>query len=230
MSQIERAFYARRGSTNADLITILHVPYTIWHLSYVAIGAAAAPSVDWVRLVGTLVAFLAGLGVSAHALDEVHDRPLATSLDDRSLWLLAVGGLVVAAAVAIVGAFVISPWVLAWAAAGIVLATIYALEWTPLVHNDLGFGLAWGAFPALVGYWAQTETITLVAVGVAAGATVMSLVQRWLSKAAKRVRRRSDGDTPSQADLRELGRVELPLKILSWVMPGLAVLLLALGL
>ena len=43
-SRLERpAFYALRPGGWRDLVTLLHPPYTAWHLSYVALGAAAAP-------------------------------------------------------------------------------------------------------------------------------------------------------------------------------------------
>ena len=38
------AFYALPSGGWRDLVTILHPPYTLWHLSYVALGAAAAPT------------------------------------------------------------------------------------------------------------------------------------------------------------------------------------------
>ena len=37
------AFYALRSGGWRDLVTLLHPPYTAWHLSYVALGAAAGP-------------------------------------------------------------------------------------------------------------------------------------------------------------------------------------------
>ena len=37
------AFYALRPGGWRDLVTVLHPPYTLWHVSNVAIGAAAAP-------------------------------------------------------------------------------------------------------------------------------------------------------------------------------------------
>src|SRR6476660_1601572 len=83
------AFYALGGGLVGDLLTLLHPPYTAWHLSYVAIGAAVAPRFYGYRLVWTLVAFLLGLGVGAHALDELHGRPLGTRLADRALVVLA---------------------------------------------------------------------------------------------------------------------------------------------
>lgn len=221
-----RAFYARGGSKGADVVTILHLPYTAWHLGYVAIGAALAPNLDWLRLGGTLVAFAAGLGLGAHALDEVHDRPLATGLSDRALWLLGWLGMAVAAAVAVAGAFVISPWVLAWAAVGVALACAYSLEWLALVHTDIGFALAWGAFPVLVGYWAQAEALAPAAVVAAVAATLLSLVQRSLSTAAKRLRRRQTDLSSSQVTAL-LATWEIPLRLLAATVVITAVALLA---
>ena len=215
---LQPAFYGHTGTRAGDLVTILHPPYTIWHLSYVAIGAALAPQIDGVRLAGTLAAFVFGLGVGAHALDEVHDRPLGTALSTRSLWALGVGGLVVAAA----GAVVISPWVMAWAAVGITLALAYSLELSPLIHSDLGFALAWGAFPTLVGFWAQTEQMTWAALAMAAATTALSAVQRSLSKSAREIRR---GPGPRAAG--ELPRWEMPLRYLSLGVPLIALALLA---
>ncbi len=187
------AWYARRGSPGADLLTLLHVPYTLWHLGYVAIGAALAARLDWRVLAGTILAFAVGLGVSAHALDELNGRPLGTSLSDRALVALAVAGFVVVVALAVAGAAEVSPWVLAWAAAGIVLAAAYCLEWAPALHTVVGFGLAWGAFPVLAGYWAQATSLSAAAVIAALAAALLSMTQRTLSTPARFVRR-SSGD------------------------------------
>ena len=50
------AFYALRPGGVRDCITLLHPPYTAWHLSYVALGAGLAEHVDGARLAWTLVA------------------------------------------------------------------------------------------------------------------------------------------------------------------------------
>ncbi len=55
-----------------------------WHLSYVAIGAAAAPGVLHAdRLGAALGAFFLAVGVSAHALDELNGRPLRHAAQPR---------------------------------------------------------------------------------------------------------------------------------------------------
>src|SRR6266516_5118160 len=87
------AFYALRPGGWRDLVTLLHPPYTAWHLSYVALGAAAAPQLHADRLGAALAAFFLAVGISAHAFDELNGRPLGTSLSDRALLALAAVGL-----------------------------------------------------------------------------------------------------------------------------------------
>jgi len=225
------AFYAPTGSLLGDLVSLLHVPYTLWHLSYVPIGAALAPTLDLRILAGTLAAFLFGLGIGAHALDEVRSRPLGTRLSDRALWWLGTGAMAMAMAIAIAGGFVVSPWVPVWAAAGILLAVGYALEW-PVLHTDLGFGLAWGAFPLLVGYWAQTGTLTVPVLVIAGAATLLSLAQRALSTPARFVRRHTSEAVTRFDGHRQWDRAELldtwekPLRLLTWTTLALALGLL----
>ncbi len=237
MREIGPAFYAPpAGSRARDILALLHPPYTAWHLAYVALGAGLAPDLDWWRLAGTLMAFFLGTGIAAHALDEWRDRPLRTGLSNRALLTLGVGGFAAALGVAVVGSFVISPWVFAWAVPGILLAAGYALEWNRRLHSNLGFAVAWGAFPVLVGYWAQAETITLAALVMAAAATVLSLTQRALSTPARFVRR-SAIDASVTLDVGEenetwdrdrlLGTWEWPLKLLTATVVLLAISLLA---
>jgi hypothetical protein len=228
------AFYTRTGSTAGDLLALLHPPYTAWHLSYVVFGACLAAELDLVRLGGTLAAFFFGTGIAAHALDEWFSRPMGTRLGDRVLVGLGLGGLIAGAAIAVGGVFVVSPWTLAWAAAGIFLVVAYALEWHQLLHSDLMFGLAWGAFPVLVGYWAQAEQLGVAAILVALAATLLSLAQRALSRPARYLRRSAnDARTVIEASGGEerwtrdhlLATWEWPLKLLST-----AVVVLAAGL
>jgi hypothetical protein len=233
----QSAFYARTGSRLGDLWTLLHPPYTLWNVSYAAIGAALAPSMDWLRLLLTLAAFTAGTGVASHALDELNGRPLKTGFTDRELKLLGIGGFSAALLPAAVGAVIISPWVLALAAAGTLLVMAYTLEWwNGAIHTDLGFALSWGGFPVLVGYWAQTEALDPQAVLAAGGAVLLSMAQRSLSTPARFVRRRTASAgaafaTPggelrwTSAEL--LSTWERPLRLLAWTVALLALALLS---
>ena len=226
------AFYAPTGSRWGDFVSLLHIPYTLWHLSYVVIGAALAPELDWKILAGTLTAFGIGLGIGAHALDEVKSRPLRTGFSDLALWILGLGAMAAALVIAALGAAEVSPWVYVWAAAGVLLAVGYALEW-PVVHTDLGFAVAWGAFPVVVGYWAQTGEVTLTVVIMAVAAILLSLAQRALSTPARFVRRRTTKSVVSFDDHRTWQREQLlanwenPLRLLTWTTVAVAIGLLA---
>jgi hypothetical protein len=186
------AFYALRPGGWRDLVTLLHPPYTAWHLSYVALGAAAAPHVHAGRVAATLVAFFLAVGVAAHALDELRGRPLRTCLSDRLLWGLAVAGLTGALALGALGAFTVSLGLLGFTVAGAIAVLAYNLElFGGAIHNSAGFALAWGGLPALTGYWINALALRPPGVVVALACVLLSLAQRRLSTPARELRRRT---------------------------------------
>jgi hypothetical protein len=184
------AFYALRGGGWRDYWSLLHPPYTVWHLSYVVIGACVAERLRVGWLVETLVAFFLAMGVAAHALDELHGRPLGTRIPRPVLIGLAVAGLAGALALGVHGAGEVSPWIWLFIAVGAILVPAYNLEWFGgALHSDLWFALAWGAFPALTASFAQSAHITPAAVVVAASCAALSAAQRVLSTPVRRLRR-----------------------------------------
>jgi hypothetical protein len=184
------AFYALRPGGWRDYLTILHVPYTAWHLSYVVIGGCLASSLTWSRLGLTVLAFFLAMGVGAHALDELQGRPLRTAIPDRVLLGLAVGSVAVASAIGVAVAVASSWTILPLVALGALLVPAYNLEWFGgRIHTDLGFALAWGAFPVVTAYVAQTGAVTIEVLLAAGWATAMSLAQRALSTPVRSVRR-----------------------------------------
>src|SRR5204863_2774485 len=122
------AFCALARGGWRDYVTLLHPPYTLWHLAYVVIGAALAP--HWLpgRLGLALGAFFLAVGVGAHALDELHGRPLGTELSDRTLLNLARVGLAGAVAIGIAGVFTVSASLLPLIAGGAFIVVAYNLE------------------------------------------------------------------------------------------------------
>jgi hypothetical protein len=230
------AFYALRAGGWRDLVTLLHPPYTAWHLSYVAIGAAAAPHVYANRLIAALGAFFLAVGISAHALDELHGRPLGTKLARPTLIALAVGGLIGAVAIGIAGVIVVSPLLAPLVLAGGLLVPAYNLELAGgRLHNDTWFALAWGGFPAFTGYFANALTISAAGILVAAACCLLSAAQRQLSTPVRRLRR-DTSEVTGQQHLRDGSVVELTRAGLSAPLEGalrtlwLAVVLLAVGL
>jgi hypothetical protein len=192
-ARLERpAFYALRPGGWRDLLTLLHPPFTAWHLSYVAFGAVAAPTLHGGRLAATLLAFFLGVGVCAHALDELQGRPLGTRLSDRWLVALAVVSLAGAIAVGIVGAVTVSLGLIGFIVAGTFIVAAYNLElFGGRFHSDFWFAAAWGAFPALTGYWINALDFRPRGLLVAAGCFGLSVAQRRLSAPVRELRRRT---------------------------------------
>jgi len=187
---VRPAWYALREGGWHDWVTLLHPPYTLWHLSYVAVGAGLAPHFHLDRLLWGLAAFFLAMGVAAHAFDELHGRPLRTHIPTTALALTAIVALGGAVGIGVAAASAWGWWLLAFVAAGAVLVPAYNLELAGgRLHNDWGFALAWGAFPALTGWFVEAQSIRLEAVAVAAYAAALSVAQRTLSTPVRRARR-----------------------------------------
>lgn len=228
------AFYALTGGGWRDWWTLLHPPYTAWHLSYVALGAAAAPALRVDRLVASLVAFFLAVGLGAHALDELNGRPLRTQIRARTLRALAVVSIAGAVAIGVAGVAHAGVILVPFIVFGAFIVVAYNLEsFGGAFHTDAWFALAWGAFPALTAFVASAGTIRVEGVLVAAACMMLSAAQRALSTPVRALRRhtdavtgmivRSDGSV-EHLDAAVLRRApETALRALSVAMPLLAI-------
>ncbi len=199
MSGERPAFYALERGGWRDLVTLLHPPYTAWHLSYVALGAAAAPHLHADRLGAALVAFALAVGVSAHALDELGGRPLQTALTASTLKTLAVAGLLGALIIGVAGILTVSTLLIPLVVVGALLVPAYNLELGGgRFHDDVWFALAWGAFPAFTGYFANALTVRPAGLLVSAACYLLSVAQRRLSTPVRELRRRTASLTGEQ--------------------------------
>jgi hypothetical protein len=188
---VKPAYYALRPGGWRDYVTLLHWPYTLWNLSYVVIGAALAPEWLPLRLGAGLVAFFLGLGIAAHAFDELHGRPLRTEIPAAVLWALAAGSLAGAVAIGIVAAIAWTPWLIAFVAFGAFIVVAYNLElFGGRFHGDWWLAVSWGATPILAAYVAAAEDLTWEALFAAAFGVLLIVAQRRLSTPVRAVRRR----------------------------------------
>jgi hypothetical protein len=100
------------------------------------------------------------------------------------------------------------------------------------LHSDVGFALAWGAFPLLTAYVAQTGDLSVAALLASGGAFAVSYAQRSLSTPARMVRRRTqrvegmivhnDGSMEPITERSLLAPLERALRSLSWAMIAFA--------
>ena len=191
MTASRPAFYALAPGGWRDYVTLLHPPYTLWHLSYVAIGAALAPHFEVDRLVATLVAFFLAVGIGAHALDELNGHPLRTRIPNRALVGLSVGSIGAAVGIGVYATIAFTPWLAPFVVGGGFIVCAYNLElFGGAFHSDAWFAIAWGAFPLLTAYLAVAERLSVEALIAAGFAAFLSLAQRHLSTQVRTVRRR----------------------------------------
>ena len=220
------AFYALAAGSWRDYVTLLHPPYTAWHLSYVVIGGCLAPVVAWGRLGAAVAAFGLAVGIGAHALDELSGRPLRTRIPDPVLVVLAAVSIAGACAIGIAGAAAYEPWLALLVPVGLFLVLAYNLELLGgRFHSDLWFGLAWGGFPVICGYAAVSGEVGVPALLGALFAVLLSLAQRALSSHVRFVRRKTlavrgelalrDGGTEPLDAQRLTGPAETALRLLA---------------
>ena len=237
--QARPAFYALRSGGWRDYVTLVHPPYTLWHLSYVALGAGLAADFRWNRFWLVSGAFFLAVGIGAHALDELRGRPLRTQIPRAVLWSLGIGTIAAGAALGVAAAIAFDLWLLVFVALGGFVAVAYNLElFDGAFHGPLWFAASWGAFPVLTGYFTMAGRVRVEAVLAAGYAFLLSLAQQRLSTEVRLVRRRvveatgvvtlRDGTTqPIDAD-RLLRGPEAALQALAGatIVLGLALLLL----
>jgi hypothetical protein len=198
---VRPAFYALRGGGWRDYVTLLHAPYTLWNLSYVALGAGLAPQFHLNRMLWAMAAFFLALGVAAHALDELNGRPLQTRIPSATLVALAVVSLGGAVAIGIGAAIAWGYGLLVFVAIGGAAVPIYNLELLGgVIHNELGLALSWGGLTVLSSYWVEAQTLRVDAILAAVYGTVLIMAQRTLSTPV-RAARRKDGNPASVAPL-----------------------------
>lgn len=150
-----------------------------------------ADSIHWDRVGAiTLVYFLA-LGFAAHCADNLGSKkvkPWGNYFSRRQL--AAVMLLTITAAYAIGGYYIVFHVP--------VLGIIAALEgfflfaynfefWQGRFHNNFWFAISWGALPVLAGFVMQTNGISLIAIIVAAGASLVSYSEIKASRQYKQL-------------------------------------------
>ncbi len=230
------AWYTPPPGRLHDWVSVLHLPYTAWHLSYVLIGAGLAPVLSVDRLIATLLAFGLAVGVAAHGLDELRGRPLGTTIPGQLLAGVSLAALAGAVALGIVGIGRVGFGLLGFIGVGAILVVAYNLElWDGRLHNDATFALAWGAFPVLTAYYAQAGTLRVAPLFGALFAYGLSAAQRILSTEARDLRRRTvsvtgertrpDGSRSDLTRERLLAPLERALVALSWSTCALGVAL-----
>jgi hypothetical protein len=149
--------------------------------------------------------------------------------------LKGIGGLALvgSSGIGVYASIKISLAVIPLVAFSVLIVLAYNLEfWRGRFHTDIWFATAWGALPALAGYFAQTGALRTEALIVAAACVGLSFVQRTLSNQCRTLRREvsevsgvvvyEDGRLEDLTVASLLVVPERALRILSYTVPLLA--------
>jgi hypothetical protein len=201
-------------------------------LSYVLVGAALSPMIYVDRVGLTLLAYFLGLGLSAHALNELYAAHWTSTLRKSELhatFVLPLGGALVVGVYGMFKLFSASNSILASVTLMIfvVMETFFLFAYNTdafngRFHSDLWFAFSWAALPTMISYYVNALTITpqvlLVALAMAATAGIEINLSRW----CKDFRRRSaltdlqfaDGTHQKMNTLELVARPEKALKLI----------------
>ena len=187
-------YFVAPGSKLGDVYNILHLPYTAMVLAFVLAGGVTAPQVHLDRIGAALAAYFVGLGIGAHALDqlELGGSRYVEMLSGRELAIMAVLGLCGAAAIGLYYALAVTAWLLPLIGAGLFFAVAYPLPsrmGNGLFHNELSFSFAWGFLPFVTGYFVESAMLTPFAIGAGAVAALAAAVEIRMSRRARAARK-----------------------------------------
>ncbi len=198
---------------------LLFLPYTGMCVSFTLIGSMLVPAIFWDRVAALALIYFLALGIAAHAMDSLGSRktkPWGTYFSKQQLWALALCTLVPAYGLGIYYMILYVPllWVIAIAEGFFIFA--YNLEWfNGRFHTDGWFAFSWGVLPAMAGYIMQTNSVSLLAFGVAAVMGFLSYAEIRTSRPYKELKRGNVQTLPQEEVLAKIGRYERVLKALS---------------
>jgi hypothetical protein len=203
---------------------MLHPPYTAMVLSFAIAGAALSPALSWTVLLGTLAAYFAGLGVGAHFLDQLPGMGsrYVRHWPSWALWTVGLIGVATGVGIGIVGALVLrEPLLVLFVIVQGLCALGYPLAplFRGVLHRDSVFAISWGTLPCLTSYYAQSGSLSLLSLLLAAGFAAIAVAEIRLSRRSRQIRARSvEGSrlaARAQSAPPTLRRVELMLEMLS---------------
>jgi hypothetical protein len=176
-----------------DFYNLMHLPYTGMVLSFVLIGAVVAPEVSFDRLLATMVAYFLGLGIAAHAFDQLEPRGshYIQKLTKSELVGLGVIGLAGAVAIGIYYVVTLTPYLLPFIGLSVFFAFAYPLPSrvaAGVFHNNFSFALSWGYLPFLTSYYVNSLAITPEALLIGLPLVLAAWTEIILSRTARKAR------------------------------------------
>ena len=177
-----------------EVWNLIHWPYTLMVQAYLIMGATLAPEFHLDRLLPAMFAYFLGLGIAAHAFDQLSKTGshYVKFLTNRELLAMGLASLAMAAGIGIYHAVTIAPFLLVFIAIGAFFVLAYTLPdkiGTNFFHRDISFAFSFGLMPFLTSYYVNTLTITPQALAfglpIALTAWIEIVLSRYVRSARK---------------------------------------------
>lgn len=191
---MKKTWYSAEGSKLAELWTILHLPYTFMSLSFLAIGFGISGVQRWDVFAWISVAYFLGLGISAHAFDQLPGQGsnYVKYITPWELMALGVASLGAAVMIGLYWMFNLAAWNLAWI---IILQAFFVFSY-PLsktlrgyFHTDFWFAVSFGFVPVMAGYYINTITLNAEFIPWGIVAFLISYIEIMLSRYVRKWRK-----------------------------------------
>ena len=226
---MRQTWYQSEGSKLAEVWTILHLPYTLMNLSFLAIGFGLSGVQRWDVFFGIMIAYFLGLGLAAHSFDQLPGMGsnYIKHLTPKELWLIGLSSLTLALMVGIYWMLELEAWHLLWM---IPLQTLFVWAYPNskfmggFFHGDGSFAVSFGFIPVMVGYYINTLSFDANFLPWAIVAFLISLIEITSSRYVRTVRAESKMNSMGwKSDVSMyLTKPELSLKLLCLMTYSLA--------
>ena len=205
-------------------IGMLFLPYTGMCISFTIIGSMLSESIAWDRALSIFIIYFLGLGVSAHAADNLGSKkikPWGNFFSTFELRLMVMGGLSVSYFLGIYYIIIFVPLLSIIAIIEGFFLFAYNFElFNGFFHNNFWFAISWGSLPLLAGFVIQTNSISILSLIASIVAFLAAYIEIRISRKYKELKRK-----PSDSVDCNIKKLEHSLKILSLITITFAVIL-----
>ena len=189
---MKKTWYQLDGSKKAELITILHIPYTLMNISFLIIGFGIAGINNWDVFAWTVLAYFLGLTAS-HAFDQLPGMGsnYVKYLTPTDLMQIGVAAVSAAVMIGITWMVKLGAVHLLWIIplqTFFVVAYPYAKFTKGFFHNDVFFAFSFGFVPVMAGYYINTLTLNPEFIPWAVVAALISGIEITLSRYVRKWR------------------------------------------
>ena len=207
-------------------VGMLFLPYTGMCISFTIIGSLLSTVIFWDRIIAIFLIYFFGLGISAHALDNLGSKikPWGNYFTKNELKLMTISGILISYTIGLYYVINDVPLLLIIGILEGFFLFAYNLElFNGYFHTDFWFALSWGSLPLVAGYIIQTNSLSIIVLLCSIIVFILSYLEIRFSREYKKFKKITQIEIESR---KRSNKLEFYLKSLSLSTITFAVLFL----